>query len=343
LAACRHDPDCRVRCNGHGNSGSASQWSKRLTIILGAAVTVVTVGANTFFPADYRSIRRAVVEMKQAHYTLRDLRESILQTADPHIRNSETSAFHKQFAIFNGIESKLLSGQSVNLIPVVHAQTASGPAWVAAPPASSKDTLYFVGSASGPTYTQAREAAIAQATRLGAVQVNSSKALAPGIAEYLQHYATVADTYYVRDAQTRTYNFHVLLRASADITLLDTAQFVRTGKSLRLKKLLVLQDGDNGPTEWAFDIFVDNAKAASIAPRKYDNKNESSPVLDWPLVTVPLDKPANIEIRGYRPGAPSIKTSGSITIQPNGEIKVVPVRNLIPLRGSFDFTVYAYP
>ena len=323
------------------------EWCKVATMVLGAAISVMT-GVNTkVFDADYRALQRSAA---QARTVIRNL-EATLSRYDPTQSAENLDAlraeFMKEYGKIDDIETKLLSLRTEPLLPgttVVYAQSkpAAPPSWVANPPVD-KLSYYFVGISDNTDLTAAKTESANQAAQKAAQALMGGGQPSTQFRDLIRQSANVADTWFSYDSRTRIYHYCTLLRLSRAVSAAGfgkAPQNVAGTYRLLLSRVDVKEQGGAGPIGWRFECRLNGSVIANIPPRDYDNKTEKSVQLPWQPVPVAAGQKLAIDVTGYRTKDKTTAhgtTSVTFDAASAGLPISVAVVNAVPARGSFTF------
>lgn len=216
--------------------GLQKNWCKTATVVIGAAISIITLVNNTLFPDDYRVLRQKAL---QGSEILSDF-EKVVASGPPQgddDRNAwldECKKFdHQLYELeLEELHQGVRNSSNLNLIPPVyaapHADRAQKPAWIAKPP-TDQNNLYFLGEGVDKSLEKAREAshtdAISRATAyfsrsLGGVQQTQVSAVdLNALSGYLVKSAETAGTFF--DYENDAWHYYTLLRLHREILETD--------------------------------------------------------------------------------------------------------------------------
>ena len=198
--------------------GLEKGWTKRATLFLGTATTVLTGLSTKLFEADYRTYGQAVV---QGTHILNQMTDVLENASDPNADQSGlVELWGKWDTEFSGLQNRMFGQGQVeavaqsSLVPAVYAQGGE-PAWFNRPP-SDPYNYYFAGSSISESLSQAEQASREDAVRTGSETIARAR---PGadflaLASRIRVSSVIADTSFSFDRQGRRYRVYTLLRLS---------------------------------------------------------------------------------------------------------------------------------
>jgi hypothetical protein len=203
---------------------------KVITVVLGIVTAILTGVNSTVFPADVKTLRRAIVDgdavIQQLWVKLHTLQSGQLSGAD---MRAATDAFASELGRFQTVADTLTGStaatkSSRNLAPdllrVVYAQAPSSlPAWTRKTPGETTSVLYFVGIAVDPSLAVAKqtspESALYNAAQaLIAVSPNVSRT---ALIDLIKASAVTEDSAFAYDSNKKAYEYYTLLRLNPQI------------------------------------------------------------------------------------------------------------------------------
>jgi len=204
--------------------------TKNATIILGIITAILTGVNGIVFPADVKTLRRAVADgnavIGQLWVKLEPLQRG--QLSGPDLK-AATDDFAKELGRFQTV-ADTLTGTTVTTkvswnempgwVPVVYAQSKSSlPAWTQNTPPDTAGEKYFVGKASDPSL------AVAKQNSIDAALYNAMQALIPAapnasrsaMLDLIKASAVTQDSAFAFDGNNKTYEYYTLLRLTPQI------------------------------------------------------------------------------------------------------------------------------
>jgi hypothetical protein len=204
--------------------------AKKTTVALGIITAILTGVNGTLFPADVKTLRRAIADgnavIGQLWVKLGPLQNGQLSIADT---KAATDDFAKELGRFQTV-ADTLTGSTLatktarndmpDLLPVVYAQsTSSLPAWTGTPPSETASAMYFVGRAVDPSL------AIAKQTSPDAALYSAAQVLIPlapnashsALLDLIKASAVTQDSAFAYDANKKEYDYYTLLRLTPQI------------------------------------------------------------------------------------------------------------------------------
>jgi hypothetical protein len=203
------------------------KWAKGATVALGAATTILTLVNTQAFSADYRSLRLAASEgraLTAQMWALVAIINDPQTSADNRVANQ--GVFLNKLAQFQTIIDHLQGNNSNSqqqaatsvllMLPVVHAQTESSPAWTKTLP-SDNSSLYFRGIGNDPLLSEAKTKSANDAYNkaLQHLKGEAPQASDADILALIKSAAIVQDSAFVPSANGYTY--YTLLRLAKEI------------------------------------------------------------------------------------------------------------------------------
>jgi hypothetical protein len=210
---------------------------KPITVVLGIITAILTGVNGTVFPADVKTLGRAIVDgdavIRQLWVKLGFLQSGQLTGAD---LKAARDAFATELGRFQTV-ADTLTGSTVptktttsrnetpDLLPVVYAQAPSWlPDWTRKIPAETAKGLYFVGRAVDPSL------AVAKQNSPDAALYNAAQALivtAPSVSpsallDLIKASAVTQDSAFAYDGNRKAYEYYTLLRLNPQIRELVT-------------------------------------------------------------------------------------------------------------------------
>ena len=204
--------------------------AKNATIVLGIVTAILTGVNGTVFPADVKTLRRAVSDgnavIGQLYIKLEPLQSRQLSGAD---LKAATDDFAKELSRFqtvadtmtgSTIQTKMSWNVTPGVLPVVYAQSASSlPAWTRNPPAGSGNEKFFVGKAVDPSL------AVAKQNSTDAALYKAAQALIPlapnasrsAVLDLIKASAVTQDSAFAYDGNKKSYAYYTLLRLTPEI------------------------------------------------------------------------------------------------------------------------------
>jgi hypothetical protein len=223
---------------------SKKKWAKPTTVIVGAAVTVLTGTNGIVFPTDHRVLRRHVAKARSILTEARYICAVIDDTQTQQNQDALLKQVRDQIAQIErlgptgdegGEPAKtnvdLQAPHGFNGDPVVYAQAPPqkappqpppAPSWLSQPPRDDR-FLYFVGTGEDESYADAKKESYARAVeeatkyvanQAGSMASNLSSQEIDHLTDYVTRSSSVADTYLVYDRGARLYRHSTLLRLS---------------------------------------------------------------------------------------------------------------------------------
>jgi hypothetical protein len=211
-----------------------SDAAKNTTIVLGILTAILTGVNGSVFPADVKTLRRAVTEggndVDQLWLKVQAAQDDKLSAKDHKAANDDYEAqLNKFYALATSIAGSSAGALPatpaptptpdktgmITLLPVVYANSSSKlPDWASQPPANTETAIYSVGKATDPSL------AIAKQNSADAALYNAALALVPAaptasrsaLLDLIKSSAVTQDSAFDYDGKTKSYDYYTLLR-----------------------------------------------------------------------------------------------------------------------------------
>jgi hypothetical protein len=213
--------------------GTPRQWTKTVTVVVGAIISISTVVSSTVFPADHRTFKQNAasgrVELERMRLILLDLRTSATNENQRAYRDEFMAHYDAIAKLEMGILGKSPSKNTAWLdwvppLPLATAQERGAertPGWVRDKPRDTPVSRFFVGVAEAPQLDSARDASLRdaedQAVRelVRAVTKNTTSVDALEdlrLRDFVKKLADVNETAFVFDKTRSVFKYWTLLR-----------------------------------------------------------------------------------------------------------------------------------
>ncbi len=339
----------------HWNSRT---WCKVATGALGLATAVATGVTAKAFPVDYRLYQKSALQARAKLNCLRDIIHRLEAGPNEQEELELTMEFTQKLRQIQDIEAKLteegdawVSGASLFPTSIVHAQS-NKPNWAENPP-QAQSSVFFAGEGTSRSLSEAKAKSVEAALRRSAqlLTKQSKSASAQTALDFARAVGEVVDTRFDFDARSRTYTYYTLVRL--DRILAEPSTFQNLARPLakvrlRLTSITVEQDGSVGDTEWTFQLSRNGAKAASLPPRRYNDKTGkvvAGADINLPPLEFRAGEDAMLRIEGRSAGGVAIFGTLSLSadqVAPGRGYRV-PVMHTDQRRGSFMFEFQLAP
>ncbi len=199
--------------------------AKNATILLGVISAILTGVNGTVFPADVKTLRRAVFD---GSAVIDQLWVKVHAAQDPQTsaeaRKIATDDYVKTLNQFHAVGDTLTGTSPATaaglitfprMLPVVYAQSQSSlPAWARQRPTDTDTALYFVGKASDPSLAVAKQNSADAALYKAAVALipAAPNASRNALLDLIKSSAVTQDSAFAYDGKTRNYDYYTLLR-----------------------------------------------------------------------------------------------------------------------------------
>ncbi len=232
-------------------------WCKPATLVLGAAITILTSINAKVFSADYRVLQQAAIDgrdlIEQMNITVENLG---LQQADVAGLRTQWLKLRTQFS---GLQKSVLLGTNktgafIIWGRLVYAQS-SRPTWTYSTP-TDIDNLYYMGMSENNSITEAREQSFNNAVTVGATSLSAIKGTnLEALRKLIASSSVIDKSYYEYDKTRGVYRYYTLVRISADVK-----KFIFPVSTTKGSKTVLV----SGKTPWT-DTGIQISKADTIS------------------------------------------------------------------------------
>jgi len=283
--------------------GVALGWSKLVSVVLGALVTLLTGIGNLYLDFDHRQYRSLA---SQGRYAISHAKSKLFQLgivpADDirsrdavfeEIRRAANEVLvlperYKERPRISDRETKGESKMHGWVISPAHAESGGAPDWIGRLPRDDSN-FYFVGYADGRDYTEvrriSRERALEEAQTFLANQFDGAKQAAAAsnesTAKYLVESAKVQSTYSTYDKAKGYYRFYTLLSLSRRVAGSDLRLYnAKSGLPASLDLEKSLQSATRTQDDYLAKrllIYTREAERSQsvLSPEQYERFNEA--------------------------------------------------------------------
>jgi|HubBroStandDraft_1064217.scaffolds.fasta_scaffold03750_2 hypothetical protein len=204
--------------------------AKNATIVLGVITAMLTGVNGTLFPADVKTLRRAVFDGDAViNQMWIKVQAAENPQSSPEDRKTATDDYAKTLNQFQAVGDSL-TGTSPptatnvvafpRMLPVVYAQSqGSLPAWAKQPPTGTETALYFVGKASDQSLAVAKQNSADAALYKAAVALlpAAPNASRKALLDLIKSSGVTQDSAFAYDSKSKSYDYYTLLRLAPAI------------------------------------------------------------------------------------------------------------------------------
>jgi hypothetical protein len=200
---------------------STKSWSKFVTVVLGAAVTVFTGVNAKIFSVDYRVLQQSAIDAQALIEQLTTIVERLAVSSSAVDTNGLEGEWLRTISEFRTLEKSVLTGHSAAAILTlqeVYAQAQPlSPPWIQSPPTDNSN-LYVVGEGKDSSLTAAQQKSMENAIDKAVDQVGSQGNVdRTRLRKFISSFSTVQTTWFVWNPNIGQYDYFSLLRLSKEI------------------------------------------------------------------------------------------------------------------------------